>query len=103
MANAPKTLDTTIRYRFENGDIESFQGKSCYRLSNSWRDAVRQAKKACVAKNERFDVKRIVINDQPVDAIECRYCLKFIPRDREDVSPFCSEECREEWEANNTD
>jgi hypothetical protein len=40
-------------------------------------------------------------DDEDSEAKECKQCPKLIPRDREDSSEFCSEECQEEWTFNN--
>lgn len=56
----PKTLHTTITYRFLDGTVRQFQGKSCYRLANSWHDAMDQVVRACKERGERYSRKQIV-------------------------------------------
>lgn len=51
----PRTLTTTITYRFLDGSTRRFEGKPCYRLSNSYHDAVEQARQHCtVSRREKF-------------------------------------------------
>jgi hypothetical protein len=40
-------------------------------------------------------------NEDRIDAKECKQCLNYVPRDLEDSSDFCSEDCRVEWETDN--
>jgi hypothetical protein len=46
-------------------------------------------------------VLRISSPEIPIDAKECKRCLNYVPRDLEDSSDFCSEDCRVEWETDN--
>lgn len=96
-------------YAFEDADgnpdefttMDAREAKS-YAIANNRKWIARQyeyADSELVEDYTETDDDEINPDDPPVEATECRYCLKYIPRDREDVSPFCSEECREEWEA----
>jgi ribosomal protein L16 Arg81 hydroxylase len=55
---APKTLTTTVVYRFRDGSIRQFHGKRRWRLSNSWRDALDGIQRACRQRGEPFDIGR---------------------------------------------
>jgi hypothetical protein len=55
---APKTLTTTVLYRFRDGSTRAFHGRRRYRLSNAWRDALASIERACRSRGEPFDLGR---------------------------------------------
>jgi hypothetical protein len=60
MTNQKHRLTHSITYVFRDGTPKTFKGKPCYRLSNSWRDAMKQASKECESRGETFDKSRMV-------------------------------------------
>jgi hypothetical protein len=55
---APKSLTTTVLYRFRDGSSRAFHGKRRHFLSNSWRDALGAIERACRQRGEPFDLGR---------------------------------------------
>jgi hypothetical protein len=57
--SVPKNLTCSVPYRFMNGTTESFKGKPCYRLANSYHNAVKKIQVACKQRGESYDNNRL--------------------------------------------